>query len=140
MNEVMVYFQAEWMNWGMIDALSDIIVKRRWTVYSDGKVQATAEYCRSGFSGIKEIKLKPEAMQELFSLVNNGFLSCEAYQGCCDGEGWEMTLFDKGGAPAHKISGYIYGVNELEAIADYFNRLPVCFLGVGDASALNKIW
>lgn len=140
MNEVTMYFQAEWMNWGMIYALSDTIIKRRWTVYSDGKVQATVEYCRSGISGIKEIKLKPEEMQELVSLVNNGFLSCEAYQECCDGEGWEMTLFDKEGTPAHKISGYIYGINELEAIADYFYRLPVWFLMFGEASVFNEIW
>lgn len=59
---------------------------------------------------------------ELLDLVKEA-KNCEIYQNACDGEAWEFSFFIEG-QKFYKIEArYIYGVKQLENLADFYRKL-----------------
>ena len=110
--------QATWMNWGMMCFASDELEERTWKVYRDGWVRTRPVFSASGAGPTVEYLMSPDDFRSLLSILTGAFLETEAFQDACDGEGWEMVSFDENGQETHRISGYIYGIQPLEEIAD----------------------
>lgn len=134
MNEQKILFQASWMNWGELCRDIDPLISKNWTVFFDGTVGASAEYAMSGETAFNNIALPPNEFEELRKLLDHQFTHYHAIPDGADGEGWEMCLFDINGKVIHQISGYIYGIEYLETIANFFTGLNFGFTSYGSGN------
>ena len=127
MNDENLLFRAVWMNWGIKCYPRDEIEKKEWLIFNNKTVSANAWYTKSGKISVGNIALIQEDFNELKKLFEKDFLDACAYKDAYDGEGWEMTLFERNGNIIHQISGYIYGVEPLEKIAAALSKFPLYF-------------
>ena len=113
--------QASWHYWG--EFYSGVPLSKTWKVYSDGYYT---------YESVSRATLEPRDNIYIYegTLDENSFRTlCDvfgysewpkAYRDACDGEAWQMILFDSAGNIINTTGkiGYIYGMTVLENIGD----------------------
>ncbi len=93
-----------------------------WKIYQNGTVVSyTATVGSNQMPAQRTYQLNREGCVQLATLLQS-FPFCDAHHNACDGEGWKMVGYTAQGDVAHHVSGYIYGVAGLEAIAEFLNN------------------
>lgn len=93
-----------------------------WKIYQNGTVVSyTATVGSNQMPAQRIYQLNREGCVQLATLLQ-AFPFCDAHHNACDGEGWKMVGYTAQGDVAHHVSGYIYGVAGLEAIAEFLNN------------------
>ena len=92
-----------------------------WKIYRSGAVSIATRYAGGGEPAVYAQRLTPDGGRKIAELLQS-FTFCDAHRNGSDGAGWEMFGYTAQGDLAHRISGYIYGVPGLEAIAEFLEN------------------
>ncbi len=116
----MLLLKAKEHNWGLIGPGD--WEKRSWKISDDGWYSYTVSF-RSGSPDLPEIPsvteegvFSRESLQALRDALNADWTDEESFAD--DGSAWEFKMYQDDAVIRHRKTGYIYGIEPYETIAD----------------------
>ena len=111
-------FRAMSMDWSERDFSINTLYTLTWNVYNDKSVIITPVYVVSGRQKPIKTMLDEESFNRIKEIIAQHDLLARMHDDACDGEGWDMTVYDQDGSILSHNCGYIYGVKPLEEVVN----------------------
>lgn len=112
-------FIAKHLNMGLKNPLERFFEEENFIVTYDGMLYYYKSYTNGDFLFPELHRLSHDQINMLISLMKIGLKRNETKYDCCDGDTWDLRLYNKSGFQVAKFEGYIYGVDRLEKICKY---------------------